>query len=572
MPRSVTMIMTVQYFFLIVVLIKCPRVAKSHYAIYYPLPEYTRYSNIYELSHYEQRPESNNETCSAILENTFILNSMDLPVYRNKAIANLDDIKVGCGDTNKPCYNYPGLGSGGMHLLGCSTMRCEFVSISNRGPTMDCVAPVNAEGFFVSEFTPFLNKFVLDFASGTIERTSQNYLFYDGTNGALIERKLVLGTPNSNAENKNNLVAHKVTYDTPPTCEATPIPDANTNQFGMNPGGIQNILSPTGEKYFVVVEEYGPSVAFVSADAINVGKVLCKYVPINAPAFENLDVTGYDIKKNLPEIYNSRYQDKGFEGVACNQKCTLDKQCVDGYTCLLFMQAPLRIQPYTSDNVEPSLSTEDAEPQRSYLYRVLEMNYLAGINYATPGKEFIVEAAITPMTSYSVPYTGTPSSIWTDLTNEPKDLSISDAVYIDVNQVAVVERAKGQVMYWHLDFTDATDVSGMPWANVEGKFMDDPTTKQPQKSLFGIVPAKKTLMMNSATTQGWNLSYKQSGFTIVGDSIVSIEDNEFGLNGNSNTRVGVIQMNPACRYHLSPEELFPEHGNLIDSDIIGGRH
>ena len=62
----------------------------------------------------------------------------------------------------------------------------------------------------------------------------------------------------------------------------------------------------------------------------------------------------------------------------------------------------------------------------------------------------------------------------------------------------------------------------------------------------GIVPATKSLVADTDTIEGWELSSKQEGFAIVNNVLVTVNDNDFGLEFNGLSKVGVAPLSPSC--------------------------
>jgi hypothetical protein len=125
---------------------------------------------------------------------------------------------------------------------------------------------------------------------------------------------------------------------------------------------------------------------------------------------------------------------------------------------------------------------------------------------------------------------------------------------VEGKKVIALERAKGQVFYWELDFEGATNVLGREDESVlEGYFADvapgDTVDLTAVNTLGdnGIVPATKSLVMDSVTVQGWSLSSKQEGFAITPSGVLTtIDDNDFGLELNTNSMVGEVSVSEKC--------------------------
>ena len=109
------------------------------------------------------------------------------------------------------------------------------------------------------------------------------------------------------------------------TFDETPWNYDATVMLATDPNGLDTeglVRTASGE--FWAVEEYSPSLLHVDGDGI----VLKRIVPIGSP----LTGTAYPVMRSLPEIFNKRRQNRGFEALALTP---------DGATLFIALQSPL---------------------------------------------------------------------------------------------------------------------------------------------------------------------------------------------------------------------------------------
>lgn len=438
--------------------------------------------------------------CGGGLAQSFDLPSVDLRDFNPFLTAAELEMLPACAGRgfNDVCRTTPAIGSG-MNLLGCdgTSGSCRFVGITDRGPNQDCGdlsdagvagAAASGKGFPVAAFSPTVTEFTLE-KSGVVAITSMMHLKDSSGNP-------VTGVSNGAADD--------TPYDY--NCQSQIAYD----EGGMDTEGIQRITA-AGTEYYVVCEEYSPSVAVIEAAT---GVVKMRYTPQSKP----LASAPYAVSNILNDAFTNRRKNRGFEAVACSEGSTV--------LCWVFLQSPM--------------STS------SYVHRVLELDMTDPLA-ASVSAEYVWEGTKTPTDSNGSSVTG---SMWTNSANLPKDLKVSAAYWTSDKTVVVLERAKSQVLWWSLDFASATDVKGMAAAQttaLEG-YLADTADSAFVNTLAGngVQPAGKVLVADSATISGWDLPSKQEGFAILGSAMVTVNDNDFGLEFSSNSVVGVVGLNPAC--------------------------
>jgi len=441
-------------------------------------------------------------TCDGVLSQSFTLPSVDLrdfnPFLTEDALSHLPP----CAgrSVNDVCRFTPAIGSG-MNLIGCGEDgACRFVGITDRGPNQDCgdlasagvaVASDSGKGFPVAAFSPTITEFLLE-KSGVVHVQSMMHL--KDSSGAPV-------TGVSNNEEDDTPYDYK--------CQAR-VP---YDEGGLDTEGIQLVTTPgSGLQYFVICEEYSPSVAVVEPST---GTVKIRYTPVSKP----LPDAPYSVSNILSDALTSRRKNRGFEGLACSHG---EAQLL----CWIFLQSPML--------------------QSSYVHRVVELDMTDPLA-ASVSAEYVWEGTKTPTDSNG---NAVADSMWTNAANKPKDLKVSAAFWTGSKKVAVLERAKSQVLWWELDFANATDVKSSSAAQsteLEG-FLADTSEAAYVNTLSaqGISPASKTLIANTATIEGWELPSKQEGFAFMGGSMVTVNDNDFGLEFSGPSMVGVVQLNGAC--------------------------
>jgi len=82
----------------------------------------------------------------------------------------------------------------------------------------------------------------------------------------------------------------------------------------------------------------------------------------------------------------------------------------------------------------------------------------------------------------------------------------------------------------------------------------------------GIVPASKSLVVDTDTVEGWDLSSKQEGFAIIDNVLVTVNDNDFGLEFTGLSKVGVVPLSGECVLKEEDHEDDHEHEGEEEED------
>lgn len=180
-------------------------------------------------------------------------------------------------------------------------------------------------------------------------------------------------------------------------------------------------MSPDGALYYATVEEYSPSISFVDANTM---EIKSRYIPKDKK-LENSTIPVFSI---LPASLSTRRKNRGLEAIACNQKSQPgDKQTIEGYKCWAFLQSP------------PN--------KASYLHRVIELDFSAGIDAATVTAEYVWEGSTTMLNSFGLDVSASGPHPLSNAGNKPQDLKVSAAFWVKGEEMIVLERAKGQVCF-----------------------------------------------------------------------------------------------------------------------------
>lgn len=82
----------------------------------------------------------------------------------------------------------------------------------------------------------------------------------------------------------------------------------------------------------------------------------------------------------------------------------------------------------------------------------------------------------------------------------------------------------------------------------------------------GIVPAFKSLVVYTDTVEGWDLSSKQEGFAIIDNVLVTVNDNDFGLEFTGLSNVGVVPLSGKCALKEDDNDHKDDHEHKGEED------
>lgn len=287
--------------------------------------------------------------------------------------------------------------------------------------------------------------------------------------------------------------------DTPygPDCRGEPLP---LDKNGIDPEDIHEIPGSNGLMAFV--EEYSPSILLCKAD----GTVFARYAPQSvAPLLDGADMKVYG---TLPDIFKERRKNRGFENLVITK---------DGSTLIAILQSPM------GDNKAEGYSTNRII--RSAVFKIALMDDESEPAKLTYEKQFAILGS--PNESYAADV-------------DEADLKYSAAEYIDDDTFLALERSKGQVKYFAVDWTAASNLDDVGYGdNLDLELITGSQTTPEKQLPEGFAYAKKTKVADTASNvpggmDNFEGSAKQEGVVITDDgmSILTADDNDFGLENN----------------------------------------
>jgi hypothetical protein len=262
--------------------------------------------------------------------------------------------------------------------------------------------------------------------------------------------------------------------------------DAKT-ELARNPSGLDpEGLVRTSQGDFWIVEEYAPSLVHIAPD----GTVIKRYVPQGL----NYEGTGYPVVDNLPAIYASRKDNRGFEGLALSP---------DEKTLYIALQGPLS---------NPNKRTGEASRNT----RILAFDI--------PGDKVTAEYV----------YRFEPFNSSALNARDQSDIKLSGLDMIDAKTLLVLERTDTMAQFYAVDLGNATNIAGSAW--------DDPATSPSLEATgdlaaAGVTPLAKRLAVDLAQAHG--IPGKIEGVAnLDAKSLAIANDNDFNIgdfdsNGNN---------------------------------------
>jgi alkaline phosphatase len=266
--------------------------------------------------------------------------------------------------------------------------------------------------------------------------------------------------------------------------------------LAFNPAGLDTEalqLLPNGD--FLISEEYGPSVAIVSAN----GQVLVRYVPMG----KTYAGANYPVKAILPTIYKERRSNRGFENISVTP---------DGKTAYVTLQSPMG-------------NAKDKDYEKSRLVRVLRLDISQPTDAKVTGMFVLLQNS---------------KSAYPE-TDKQKDLKYSDAVAFEQDKLLFLERANKKVKLMVADLSSATNVLNHAEAN---RLLFEKESENLAK--LAIKPAEMREVFDSRDVFFQVDTDKLEGLALLTPSVVAISnDNDFGVGDNTNdypSKVWVIRL------------------------------
>lgn len=409
-------------------------------------------------------------------------------------------VATGCSekrDRGSVCHDKPGIGSGFTQLS-----RNYFLGMTDRGPAQDCQILYNTDsekykyaegkvgrGFPVDKFAPTITHFSHDHNSRAI--VPRRFVPLVGNDGQSIS-----GLPNTEAD------------DTPYPADCKGMP------LSYDPSGLDTEdLARIPETDFVaIVDEYAPSVVIAN---FKTGSIIARHVP--SSLMKSLSEARYKIIADIPDVFSHRRKNRGFESVVVDAK---------GKYVIAIMQSPM-------------LGNEKKETVSNTIIRCVYFQLKVtkeGMPQLFYAKSFIIEAS-SP-TAY----------LSSDIA--PKDLKYSAAQYHSTGKFIALERAKGQVKLFLIDFSKATNLENTRYSN--DLSLERETNGKHLPIKFGVIAAEKTRIWDSAPGTGGSINFqgssKMEGFAVDMDDdskVWMVHDNEFGLSRKGCTQMSQISLGRA---------------------------
>ena len=237
----------------------------------------------------------------------------------------------------------------------------------------------------------------------------------------------------------------------------------------------------TARGEFWAVEEYSPSLLHIDSG----GVVLKRIVPINSP----LTGTAYPVVPSLPEIFNKRRQNRGFEALALTP---------DGATLFIALQSPLEhptrsIGRGSRNTRILRVDVATAQVTGEFVFRLDEVCAFVG---EAPG------CALAP-----------------------GEMKLSGMTAISDTRLLIDERTDDVAKIVLVDVSQATDIYLSQWDQITHspalESLADPAAE-------GIAVLPKQLIVDLSTLTG--MPKKIEGIALVNPEILAVaNDNDFGL-------------------------------------------
>ncbi|MEO0332003.1 MAG: esterase-like activity of phytase family protein, partial [Bacteroidota bacterium] len=368
--------------------------------------------------------------------------------------------------------------------------RYQFITIPDRGPNGNPTDVTDAEGneltvrpFLIPDYQAQIIRFEVDTNSGKVKVLEKIDLTRDD------------GTPISGLPNipgVDEVPAQPV--DTP-----ADFTDADGNHFKLLEydafgADLEGIVVNPGDGTYWMVDEYRPAIYHFGTD----GKLIDRIVPKGTAALTG-EAKGTFGNETLPEAYNNRRRNRGFEAMALD---------TDQGILYAFIQTPLS---------NPDRATGNA----STVIRVI------GIN----------------------PATGEPVSEYVYLLEKPAFRTgnvdkMGDAIYDPATKrFYTIERDSGaeptnKKFIFEIDLTGATNILGTALSEAtSGKTLESLTAEGLKAE--GIAPIFKRKVLNLPSI-GYLPSDKPEGLALLPNGKLAVlNDNDFGLEGPALATVGL---------------------------------
>ena len=368
--------------------------------------------------------------------------------------------------------------------------RYQFITVPDRGPNGNPTDVTDAEGneltvrpFLIPDYQAQIIRFEVDTHSGKVKVLEK------------IDLTRANGTPISGLPN----IPGVDEVPAQPVAAPADFTDADGNYFKLLEydafgADLEGIVVNPGDGTYWMVDEYRPAIYHFGTD----GKLIDRIVPEGTAALAG-EAEGTFGNETLPEAYNNRRRNRGFEAMALD---------TDQSILYAFIQTPLS---------NPDRATGNA----STVIRVI------GIN----------------------PATGEPVSEYVYLLEKPAFRTgnvdkMGDAVYDPATKrFYTIERDSGaeptnKKFIFEIDLTGATNILGTTLSEAtSGKTLESLTAEELKAE--GITPIFKRKVLNLPSI-GYLPSDKPEGLALLPNGKLAVlNDNDFGLEGPALATVGL---------------------------------
>ncbi|AOW17021.1 hypothetical protein LPB03_05880 [Polaribacter vadi] len=419
----------------------------------------------------------------------------------NELVANWPALGAPAYDGGQPVVNLGGFS--GLYFDDVNSTDTDYIfyAIPDRGPNDSPVsiadvtpAPTkNLRPFKLPNYQGRIAKFTLNKANGTVTLDDQIMLTRkDGT------------TPITGKGNIPGYDEVPVTYTDANTAYTNVDYTNGTEEYHALPfdeygGDFEGILIDKDGNFWMC-DEYRPAIYKFD----NTGKLIERFVSEGASLLGTTNMpTGTYGAETLPEVYNKRRANRGFEAIAYDK---------DNHIIYAFIQSPLyNPSSGTKDNSDVirilGVDANNGNPVREYVY-LLERNKDAGFSSSRVDK-------------------------------------IGDAVFTENGKFLVIERdsegptiAHGKKYVFEIDINYATNILNTTFT---GKELEELTADE--IAAQSIIPVHKNKVVNLPTV-GYQGSDKAEGIALLpNNEIAVLNDNDFGLAGagvTDNSVLGII--------------------------------
>ena len=374
-----------------------------------------------------------------------------------------------------------------------------FWAVTDRGPNVDCdSATLSANKdyclaanklFSRPSFTPTIVKVRLTRAAAPgceLEVSVEDAIEIVNSSGVNVS-----GLPIAPAYNTEEAVAP----------DQSILPD---NNDGMDTEGLVRLADGS----FWLSEEYGPSLVHVDVDGVVLERVTPAGVNVGSGYTPKATVTD-----GLPAILGKRKQNRGFESLALSP---------DGKFLYVSTQSPL-LQPDKAIG-EASLNIR--------LFK-LELNANHSFKQVTGEWLYVMDAAST-----FIPAGGT--------SPKAKDLKISEMVALGADDLLVQERTDDYFKIFRVKLADA-DTLAAKW----DALATDPSLEKLVPADFAgasVTALAKIPVFDMVTYTGSPaLPKKIEGVGVLGDQLLLVNDNDFGIDSAQKTLVTLLPLPAAAK-------------------------